>query len=223
MKVLVIEDEVRLARAIKEGLEQETYAVDLATNGEEGYQIASQSNYDLIILDIMLPGLDGYRICQKLRSGKNKTPILMLTAKFQSTDIIRGLNDGADDYLGKPFSFSVLLARIQALLRRPPLTHNQVLRSGDLQLDLTKKEVRRSEQKINLSAKEYAVLEYLMRNKGQVISKDKIIDHVWDFESDILPNNVEAFISLLRSKIDAPFDGLKLIETVRGFGYKIRD
>ena len=145
----------------------------------------------------------------------------MLTAKFQSTDIIRGLNDGADDYLGKPFSFSVLLARIQALLRRPPLTHNQVLRSGDLQLDLTKKEVRRSEQKINLSAKEYAVLEYLMRNKGQVISKDKIIDHVWDFESDILPNNVEAFISLLRSKIDAPFDGLKLIETVRALAIKL--
>lgn len=221
MRILVIEDEHRIAQALKEGLEQEAYAVDVAYDGEEGYNAASNDDYDLILLDVMLPKLDGYAVCHALRSDGNHTPILMLTAKDQNKDIIQGLDNGADDYLPKPFSFEVLLARVRALLRRPQEKISEVLRVGDLSLNTNTHEIIRANTPIRLSTKEYALLEYMMRNAGKVLSKNNIITHVWDFDADILPNNVEVFITYLRAKLDKPFDGPNLIHTVRGFGYKI--
>ena len=222
MKILVVEDEHRIAQAIKEGLEEEGYAVDIEHDGEGGYHTASAvpDEYDVILLDIMMPGLNGYEVAAKLRSEGNHTPILMLTAKDQEKDIIKGLDTGADDYLAKPFSFDVLLARIRALLRRPHNSVGEVLQVGDLSLDPASKTVVRAGQDIRLTSKEYAILEYLMRNSGRVLSKDNIISHVWDFDADVLPNNVEVFITFLRSKIDKPFKK-PLLHTVRGFGYKV--
>jgi DNA-binding response OmpR family regulator len=221
MRILVVEDEHRIAQAVKEGLEQESYAVDVVYDGEEGYNTALADEYDLILLDVMLPSMDGYEICRKLRQDNIHTPILMLTAKDQSRDVVHGLDTGADDYLAKPFSFEVLLARVRALLRRPHESVGEVLRVGDLTLNPGTKEVQRGDKKINLSTKEYALLEYLLRNQGRVLSKNNIITHVWDFDADILPNNVEVFITYLRAKIDRPFKEPALIQTVRGFGYKI--
>jgi DNA-binding response OmpR family regulator len=223
MRILIVEDEHKIARAIKEGLEQETYAVDICYDGEEGYNSARYEAYDLIILDVMLPSMDGFTICNKLRTEGNHTPILILTAKDQNRDVVQGLDSGADDYLPKPFSFEVLLARIRALLRRPHDSIGEVLKTADLTLDTIKQEVRRANQPITLSSKEYALLEYLLRNKGRVLSKNNIIAHVWDFDADVLPNNVEVFITYLRNKIDKPFPGPGLIETVRGFGYRMTD
>ncbi len=221
MRILVVEDEHRIAQAIKQGLEQESYAVDIAYDGDEGYNSARYEEYDLLILDVMLPGMDGFTICQKLRDAGNHTPILMLTARDQNRDVVHGLNNGADDYLAKPFSFEVLLARVRALLRRPHDSVGEVLEAGDLSLNLTTKVVSRNDQTINLSTKEYALLEYLLRNQGKVLSKNNIMTHVWDFDADILPNNVEVFIAYLRAKVDKPFKGPNLIQTVRGFGYKV--
>ncbi len=221
MRILVVEDDHTIAQAIKEGLEQETFAVDVAYDGEEGYLSASSEEYDLIILDLMLPGMDGLQIAKKLRAEKNHTRILMLTAKDRLPDKINGLNTGADDYMVKPFSFEELLARIKALLRRPHEKKAEVMEAGDLKLDTIKKEVRRRGKIIPLSSKEYALLEYLLRNKGRVLSKNNIMSHVWDFDADILPNTVEVFITYLRAKIDKPFKGPGIIETVRGFGYKV--
>lgn len=222
MKVLVVEDEHRIAQAIKEGLEEEGYAVDVEHDGEGGYNTASAApnEYDVILLDVMMPKLNGYEVAAKLRSEGNHTPILMLTAKDQEKDIIKGLDTGADDYLAKPFSFDVLLARIRALLRRPHQSLGEVLEIGDLILNPALKSVTRAGHDIRLTSKEYAILEYLMRNPGRVISKDSIISHVWDFDADVLPNNVEVFITFLRSKIDKPFKK-PLLHTVRGFGYKV--
>jgi DNA-binding response OmpR family regulator len=221
VKILVVEDEHRLAQALKEGLGQESYAVDLAYDGEEGFNAAVNDEYDLIILDVMLPEMNGFEVVKKLREQKDHTPVLMLTAKDQNRDVVSGLDSGADDYLAKPFSFEVLLARIRALLRRPQDALPDVLRAGDLTLDVAKHEVKRDGTAIKLSAKEYAILEYLMRNQGKVLSKNNIMTHAWDFDADILPNNVEVFIAYLRNKIDRPFDGPDLIQTVRGFGYKV--
>ncbi|HEV7454440.1 MAG TPA: response regulator transcription factor [Candidatus Saccharimonadales bacterium] len=221
MRVLIVEDEQRIARAIKEGLEQESYAVDLAYDGDEGLGAALSEEYDLIILDVMMPGIDGFEVCRQLRQEGCHTPILMLTAKDQNQDVIQGLDTGADDYLAKPFSFEVLLARMRALLRRPQGAVADQLQAGDLVLDPATHEVKRGGQAVALSTKEYAILEYLLRNSGKVLSKNNIITHVWDFDADILPNNVEVFITYLRAKIDKPFAGPNLIRTVRGFGYKI--
>jgi DNA-binding response OmpR family regulator len=222
MRILVIEDEHKIARAVKEGLEAESFAVDLAFDGQEGFSSALYEEYDLIVLDRMLPGgMDGVEICQKLRAEKKHTPIIMLTAKDQVRDRVAGLNAGADDYLAKPFSFEELLARIRALLRRPHDAKDSVLQVGDLSLDSIGHVVKRAGKEINLSTKEYALLEYLMRNAGKVLSKNNIMTHVWDFDADILPNTVEVFIAYLRGKIDRPFEGPALIQTVRGFGYKI--
>lgn len=221
MRILIVEDEHRIAQAIKEGLEQETYAVDVEYDGEDGYNAASSEDYDLIILDVMLPELTGYEVCRRLRADGNHTPILILSAKDQNHDIVKGLDTGADDYLPKPFSFEVLLARIRALLRRPRETLNEVLKAGDLTLNVSTKEVHRGGTLIQLSSKEFALLEYLLRNVGRILSKNNIITHVWDFDADVLPNNVEVFITYLRAKIDKPFKGPDLIKTVRGFGYKI--
>ena len=218
MRILLVEDDVAIARSLKEGLEDEAYAHD----GDEGCRTATADEYDVIILDVMLPEMNGYEVCRALRQDGNQTPILMLTARDAERDIVEGLDVGADDYLAKPFSFEVLLARIRALLRRPNEKLEEVLRVGDLTLDPSLKKVTRANQEISLTAKEYAVLEYLMRNAGKVLSKEQIISHVWDFDADVLPNNVELFIMFLRRKIDKPFDS-KLIHTVPGFGYKLED
>lgn len=221
MKILVVEDEHRIAHAIKEGLEQEAYAVDLAYDGEEGYNAARVDDYDLILLDVMMPAMNGFEVCKKLRVENIHTPILLLTAKDQNRDVVVGLDSGADDYLAKPFSFEVLLARIRALLRRPHDTAGELLQVDDLTLNPRSKEVLRGGKPIRLSTKEYALLEYLMRNHDKVLSKNNIITHVWNFDANILPNTVEVFIAYLRAKVDKPFKGPGLIRTVRGFGYKI--
>ncbi|MBP9116041.1 MAG: response regulator transcription factor [Acidimicrobiia bacterium] len=224
MRILVIEDEHKIANAIRKGLEQENYAVDVSYDADDGYAMALTVQYDAIVLDYMLPGeRNGLELCQDLRKKNIHTPILFLTAKDQTRDKINGLNAGADDYLVKPFSFEELLARIRALFRRPNITSSPILVVGDLTLDPSELLVKRLGVEIQLSSKEFGLLEYLMRNTGQILSKDLIIDHVWDFDSDILPNTVEVFIGYLRSKIEKPFVAPKLIHTVRGFGYKILD
>lgn len=222
MKLLVVEDEHRIAQAVKEGLEEEGYAVDVEHDGEAGYNAAAASadEYDLIILDVMMPKMSGNEVAAKLRSEGNHVPILMLTAKDQERDIVAGLDTGADDYLAKPFSFDVLLARIRALLRRPQQSLGETLMVGDLILDPAEKRVERAGQFIRLTSKEFAILEYFMRNPGRVLSKDSIISHVWNFDADVLPNNVEVFITFIRAKIDKPFKK-PLLHTVRGFGYKL--
>jgi DNA-binding response OmpR family regulator len=222
MRILVVEDEHRIATSIKKGLEQERYAVDVAFTGVEGFDLASTEDYDAMILDLMLPEMDGMQICKQLREKGNHTPILMLTARGQVQDRVEGLNAGADDYLTKPFSFEELLARVKALIRRPKGLLNMTLTVGDLQLDTQAFEVKRGETRIKLSNKEFALLEYLLRHANQITSKQQIVSHVWDYESNILPNTVEVYIRNLRQKIDHPFPhSTPLIHTVRGFGYKI--
>ena len=215
MRILVVEDEHKIASSIKRGLEQEGYAVDVAYDGEQGYDLASSESYDAIVLDLMLPKIDGLTICSKLREEEKHTPILILTSKGFLSDRVNGLNTGADDYLVKPFAFEELLARLRALLRRPKNGGLARLVYKDLELDSVNFEVKMSGKKINLSRKEFALLEYLMRNSGKIVSKDNIIDHVWSYDADILPNTVEVYIGYLRKKISG------LIQTVRGFGYKL--
>jgi DNA-binding response OmpR family regulator len=222
MKILVVEDEHRIAQSIKKGLMQERYAVDVAYTGTGGFDLASTEEYDCIILDLMLPGMDGLEICRQLRKNQTHTPILILTAKGQTQDKIEGLNTGADDYLTKPFSFEELLARIRALIRRPKHIATNVITVGDLSLDTQTFEVKRGSITIPLSGKEFMLLEYMMRHPKQILSKDHIISHVWDYDANILPNTVEVNIKNLRQKIDLPNPKSKpLIHTVRGFGYKI--
>lgn len=224
MKLLVVEDEHKIANAIKQGLEQESYAVDVAYDGDQGLVNALNEDYDLMILDRMLPGsTDGIGICTQVRQKGIHTPILLLTAKDQINDRVVGLDSGADDYLIKPFAFEELLARIRALLRRPKDTANPILRVKDLSLDPASFDVKRHDKSITLSKREFALLEYLMRNKGRILSKQNIINHVWDFDADVLPNTVEVYMGYLRQKIDKPFKGGDLIHTVRGFGYRIGD
>ncbi len=224
MRILVIEDEHRIANTIKKGLEQERYAVDVSYTGTDGYDLASSEEYDVIILDLMLPEMDGLTICRELRAKKIHTPILMLTAKGQLEDKVAGLDAGADDYLTKPFSFEELIARIRALSRRPKSAIDTVLTIGDLKLDPQQYSVERENTSIQLSNKEFSLLEYLMRHPQKILTKKQIISHVWDYEADVLPNTVEVYIRNLRNKIDVPFRNSKpLIQTVRGFGYKIGD
>jgi DNA-binding response OmpR family regulator len=223
MRILVIEDEHKIANSIRQGLDQEGFAVDVAFDGEEGYDLASTEDYDLIILDLMLPKMDGTQVCMNLRNDSIHTPILMLTAKSEVEDKIAGLNCGADDYLTKPFAFTELLARIKALLRRPKKFIPDELECDGLKINTQTFLVTRYKKEIPLSKKEFALLEYLMRNQGQVLTKEKIIEHVWNYDSDVLPNTVEVYIGYLRNKIDKPFKGKPaLIKTLRGFGYTIR-
>lgn len=222
MRILVVEDEHKIAGALKRGLEQESYAVDVAYDGEEGLSSALTDEYDIIVLDRMLPGLlDGSDICKEVRANGIRTPIIMLTAKDKIGDRVEGLNAGADDYLVKPFAFEELLARLRALLRRPQDHVGNILTLDDLSLDTTTYEVKRAGRKIQLSQREYALLEYLMRNQNRILSKANIISHVWDYDADILPNTLEVYIGYLRNKIERPFRGPDLIHTVRGFGYKL--
>src|SRR3989337_2634229 len=219
MRVLIVEDEHKIANSVKRGLEQEGFAVDVIYDGTEGYDMASTEEYDAIILDLMLPGMDGVTLCKKLREERKHTPILMLTAKGQIQDKVGGLNSGADDYLVKPFAFEELLARVRALTRRSQNGGEAKLRTGNLELDTIGFEVKRSGKQVFLSRKEFALLEYLMRNSGKILTKDQIIAHVWDYDADILPNTVEVYIGYLRKKIDLDFPKSKsLIQTISGFG-----
>jgi DNA-binding response OmpR family regulator len=219
MRILVIEDEHKIANAIKQGLVQEKYAVDVEYDADSGLGSALNETYDVMVIDRMLPGsMEGLAICREVRAAGIHTPILLLTAKDQIKDRVEGLNSGADDYLIKPFSFEELLARIRALIRRPAATSGTVLKVNDLTLDPVNFEVRRGSKPIELSAKEFALLEYMMRNSNRVLSKDNIISHVWDFDADVLPNTVEVYVGYLRSKIDKPFKK-QLLHTHRGFGY----
>jgi DNA-binding response OmpR family regulator len=222
MRILVVEDEHRIANTIKKGLEQERYAVDICYSGNNGFDMASTEEYDLIILDLMLPEMDGLTVCRELRKNNIQTPVLILTALGQIQDKVTGLDSGADDYLIKPFSFEELLARIRALTRRPKTALKSVLKVADLTLDAVLFQVIRNGQTIRLSKKEFSLLEYMMRNTDKILSKDQIINHVWDYNADILPNTVEVYIKALRNKIDVPFKNYKqLIKTVRGFGYQL--
>ena len=220
MRLLVIEDERKIARIITESLKREKYAVDAAYNGEEGFNLADSQPYDLLIIDRMLPGLEGAEIVKKLRENGKNMPILFLTALSTTEDKTLGLDVGADDYLTKPFAIDELLARVRALLRRPPIQQPDILKIDDLEIDKQQQTVTRAGKIIDLTNKEYALLEYLMQHPNQILSKETLIDHVWDFDADILPNNVEAYIKNLRQKIDKPFKK-QLIKTVRGFGYRI--
>ncbi len=225
MRILVVEDEHKIANSIKKGLEQESYAVDVAYDGEYGFDLAATEDYDVIILDLLLPKMDGIELCKKLRKEENiHTPILMLTAKGQLNDKVEGLNAGADDYLVKPFAFAELLARIKALTRRPKDSLEATLTVEDLSFDTLAYEVKRAGKEIKLSKKEFALLEYLLRHQGKILTKDQIINNVWGYDADILPNTVEVYIGYLRNKIDKPFKNKpSLVQTVRGFGYKIGD
>lgn len=225
MKILLVEDERKIAHAIRQGFSQERMNVETIFDGLSGLAAALHEEYDVIILDRMLPGnLDGVDICKDLRSKNIKTPILLLTAKGQIKDRVEGLNSGADDYLVKPFSFEELLARVRALVRRPHESVGTQLQAADLLLDTVTYQVKRNNKVVKLSQTEYSLLEYLLRNKGRVLSKTNIINHVWDFDADILPNTVEAYIRYLRQKIDKPFPASRpLIQTVHGFGYKLEE
>lgn len=220
MRVLVVDDEVRLADGVRRGLEAEGIAVDVAHTGVDGLWRAQESPYDVIVLDVMMPGMNGYAVCKALRAEENWTPILFLTAKDGEWDEVDGLDLGADDWLTKPFSFPVLVARIRALVRRGAKERPAILEAGDLRLDPAARTVHRADTAIALTTREHSVLEYLLRRRGEVVSKRDILANVWDdwFEGD--PNIVEVYIGHLRAKIDRPF-GREAIETVRGSGYRL--
>ena len=209
-----------MAGFLKKGLKEEQYAVDVCYDGEEALFQAQVNQYDLIILDVMLPKKNGFSICKEIREEGNLTPILMLTARDQLEDKVKGLQEGADDYLTKPFAFEELLARIQALLRRTQNYKTKILKVGELELDPVSRKITREGKPITLTGKEYALLEYLMRNKGRVITQSMIIDHVWDMNYDGLSNVVNVYINHLREKIDKGFSP-KYIHTIRGVGYKV--
>ncbi|MBU2563114.1 MAG: response regulator transcription factor [Actinobacteria bacterium] len=220
MKLLIIEDEKQVADNLKEGLEQHRFSVDVAYNGEEGYYLTQEYDYDIIILDLMLPDIDGEDLCRKLRNDKNQSFILMLTAKKQLNNIIKGLDCGADDYLTKPFEFSELLARIKALLRRSSKQKNNILQTFDISMDIEKEKVSIGGREVQLTKKEYMILEYLLRNKGQLISRNQILEHAWDRNVDIFTNIVDTHIKNLRKKLGKSG---RLIKTVYGSGYRVLD
>ncbi|MDK2899201.1 MAG: hypothetical protein PWQ10_388 [Patescibacteria group bacterium] len=221
MRILVIEDEHKIAQALKKALQQEDYAVDVSYDGDNGYAMVTTEPYDLAIIDRMIPGeYNGLDIIKAMRKANIHTPVLILTAKGTITDRTTGLDAGADDYLVKPFALNELLARVRALLRRPVKMQQTILTAGDLSLNTITYEVKRGGKHIHLTGKEFALLEFLLRNQDRPNSKDAIISHVWDYDADILPNTVEVYIKYLRQKIDGPFKK-SLLQTVRGFGYKI--
>lgn len=222
MKILVVEDEKKVASFLKKGLEQEYYTVDVANDGRAGLNLALSEEYDLIILDIMIPIIDGITLLREVRKEKNETPILMLTAKGNVEDKVEGLNSGADDYLPKPFAFEELLARARALVRRKDKVKNIVLTIDDLTLDTQTHKVKRGESEISLTPKEYSILEYLLRNKNHVISRIKLTEHVYEYQFDPDTNVIDVYINKLRNKIDRDSDQ-QLLHTIRGIGYMIKD
>lgn len=220
MRVLVVEDEKRLAAGLRKGLEADGFAVDVALDGTDGLWLAREEPYDALVLDIMLPGVDGYRICEILREEGVWTPILMLTARDGESDQVNALDAGADDYLTKPFSHAILVARLRALIRRGAPQRPAVLEAGDLRLDPAAKRVWRGESTVSVTAREFALLEYLMRRRGEVVTKLEVLEHVWDYAFEGDPNIVEVYIGHLRNKLDRPF-GRSAIETIRGAGYRL--
>ena len=222
MRILLVEDDKKIAGFIAKGLKEENYAVDIFHNGEDGAYWAINNEYDAIILDIMIPIKDGFEVCKEIRNNNILTPIIMLTAKDTTEDKVRGLNAGADDYLSKPFAFKELLARIQALLRRNNQYKTQILKVADLELDIDSRRVFRADTEIILTGREFALLEYLMRNKNKILTETQIIEHVWDMNSELFTNVVNVYILHLRKKIDSDFDK-KLIYTVRSRGFMLKE
>ena len=221
MRVLVVEDEIKMASLIRRGLRSEGLAADVAIKGEDALWMADATDYDAIVLDVMLPGVDGFEVCRRLREKGVWAPILMLTARDAVRDRVAGLDSGADDYLVKPFSYAELLARLRALVRRGPVERPAELSVGSLRLDPAQHKVWRGDSEISLSAKEFAILETFMRRPGEVLSRFQLLEHAWDYEYENRSNVVDSYIRLLRRKIDQPF-GTKSIETVRGAGYRLR-
>jgi two-component system copper resistance phosphate regulon response regulator CusR len=222
MRILLVEDEEKVSRFIARGLEAERFAVDTASDGANGLELALAYAYDLIILDLMLPGLSGTEVLRQIRRRNQQVPVLVLTASDAVADKVENFETGADDYLTKPFAFAELLVRIKALLRRGPVSRASVLRVADLELDRLSQQVRRAGRRVELTSKEYALLEYLMVNAGRVLSRTMIIDHVWDQSFDGATNIVDVYVRHLRNKVDDPHE-LKLIRTVRGAGYMVSD
>jgi heavy metal response regulator len=222
MRILLVEDEKKIASFIERGLIEQHYSVDVAYDGNEGLYLAEVNPYDLVVLDIMLPGKDGFTVCQELRKQKNDVPILMLTARDDVRDKIFGLDSGADDYLTKPFAFGEFLARIRVLLRRQRTNQSSTLQVADLELDQLTHEVARDGQKIELTSTEYALLEYLMIHAGQVVTRTMISEHVWDQDFDSYSNVINVYVNYVRKKVDTGFPS-KLIHSVRGRGYMIRE
>ena len=221
MRILVVEDEVKIAQFVKRGLKEEGYAVDVAIDGEEGHFMLSSNEYDAIILDLMLPKIDGLTLCRTLRKEGNQTPIIMLTAKDTVKDKVKGLDSGADDYLPKPFAFEELLARVRVLLRKKDGRVQTQLKVDDLVMDILTHKVTRADKEIDLTVKEYALLEYLMRNAGNIVTRTMISEHVWDINFDTFTNVIDVYINYLRNKIDSGFEN-KMIHTVRGKGYLLK-
>jgi DNA-binding response OmpR family regulator len=221
MRILVVEDEPRMAELLRRGLTEEGHAVVVSLDGREGLSFAESEPFDLLLLDVMLPGTDGFSIVRRLRSRRNQTPILMLTARDAMPDIVEGLNLGADDYLTKPFSFEELFARVRAAGRRGPAPQPVNLETGDLSLNQATREVRRGQRPITLTRTEFTILELLMRHAGRVLSRDTLIETVWGGDSDIESNTLDAFMRLLRAKVEAPGEP-KLLHTIRGVGYSLR-
>jgi two-component system OmpR family response regulator len=221
MRLLIIEDDAKLAAVLQKGLEEESFAVDVCGDGASGLDLALGTDYDAVVLDLMLPGRDGLEVLRAARRKGRRTPVLVLTARSAIEDRVRGLDAGADDYLPKPFAFAELLARLRAITRRPPVEPATVLREDDLELDPARHEVRRGARRIELTAKEFALLEYLLRRKHLVVTRQMILDHVWNLDYDGGSNLVEVYVSYLRRKVDQDFTP-KLIQTVRGVGYVLR-
>ena len=222
MRILIVEDEKKIADFIKRGLKEEGYAADVAYDGEEGLFLAKTNDYDLVLLDLMLPKIDGLTVCRKLKAAKVATPVIMLTAKNSVKDTVVGLDSGADDYLTKPFAFEELLARIRAILRKKDSSAPTKLTVNDLELDLLTHKVKRGGTEVELTTKEYSLLEYLMRNKGTIVTRTMISEHVWDIDFDTFTNVIDVYINYLRNKIDSGFK-TKLIHTVRGRGYILKE
>jgi len=222
MRILVVEDEKKVASFIKKGLEEEFYQVDLASNGKEGLEMVTSNEYDMIISDVMMPVMNGIQFVKEIRKNEISTPILFLSVKDSTKDKVEGLDFGADDYLTKPFSFEELTARVRALLRRKETQKDNLLIVLDLKMDLVAHKVTRSDEEIILTPREYAILEYLLRNKNKIVSRTKLIEHVYDFHFDSGTNVIDVYINKLRSKIDQP-DKKQLIHTVRGVGYIIKE
>jgi two-component system, OmpR family, response regulator len=220
--VLVVEDDVKLAAVLRRGLVGEAIAADVAAKGEDALWMAASVDYDAIILDVMLPGIDGFDTCRRLRADGVWAPVVMLTARDAVDDRVEGLDGGADDYLTKPFSFAELLARLRALARRGPVERPAVLQVGDLRMDPARRQVWRGDQEIHVSAREFAVLETFMRRPGEVLSRYQLLEHAWDYEYENRSNVVDSTVRYLRTKVDRPF-GTKSIETVRGAGYRLQD
>ena len=222
MRILIVEDDRRLAHQLKKGMEEQGYAVAVASEGTEGLEAATRGEFDVLVLDVMLPGLDGFSIVRRLRAAKRATPILLLTARDAADDVVTGLDAGADDYLTKPFSFRILLARLRALSRRKSVEPTTKLQISDLVLDPATREVKRCGSVISLTKTEFILLETLMHNAGRVITRTRMIEAVWGYERDIESNTLDVFIRQLRSKIDMP-GSHKLIHTIRGIGYTLRE